>query len=168
MTIALARFCSAANSPSIARAAEICVPFNKASPSLASRVSGLNPADCSACAAGRRPPLKKTSPSPISGRDRCARGARSPEAPTDPFSGITGKIFSDSIEIKCSITCGRTPEYPRAKLKSFRIIASRTICGASGSPTPAACERMRLCCSVERSATSTWVFASLPKPVLMP
>ena len=37
--------------------------------------------------AGIRAPSKNTSPSPISTRARCARGARSPLAPTEPLTG---------------------------------------------------------------------------------
>ena len=45
---------------------------------------------------------------------------------------------------------------------------SRPTGGASGSPTPTLCERIRLSCSVARSAAPMRVEASLPKPVLTP
>ena len=51
---------------------------------------GFSPARASASAEARRSFSKNDSPSPINARARCARGARSPLAPTDPFSGTTG------------------------------------------------------------------------------
>ncbi len=54
----------------------------------------------------------KASPSPIAASARCASGARSPLAPTLPFSGITGVTPFSSIAISVSITSGRAPLNP--------------------------------------------------------
>ena len=35
-------------------------------------------------------PSLETCPKPINGKNKCARGARSPEAPTEPCSGTSG------------------------------------------------------------------------------
>ena len=68
-----------------------CVPFSRARPSLASSVSGRNPARSSASAPGPGPASSThASPSPITTSARCASGARSPEAPTLPRDGTRG------------------------------------------------------------------------------
>ena len=68
-----------------------CVPLIREIVSLASSTSGLICARFSASALGIRDPLSsKHSPSPISDSARCARGARSPLAPTLPCDGTIG------------------------------------------------------------------------------
>ena len=81
---------SAANKPFNANAVEVCVPFNSAKPSLASRVNGFKPAFSNAFFAGSHWPSKRACPSPIRIKLICASGAKSPDAPTDPFAGIYG------------------------------------------------------------------------------
>ena len=98
----------------------------------------------------------------------CASGARSPEAPTEPWLGTQGTRPALCTASRVSMTTGRTPEWPRARLAAFSASISRTTAGASGSPTPTLCERIRLSCSVARSASLMRVLASLPKPVLTP
>ena len=83
---------SAPSSASAATAVDGCVPLISASPSLASerRPARARPAAARAApssTAGRRRPCL---PSPISTSARCASGARSPLAPTDPRLGTTG------------------------------------------------------------------------------
>ena len=81
---------SNASSACSASAVETCVPLISARPSLAASVSGAMPASRSAAAAGTRSPSTSISPSPISASVRCASGARSPEAPTEPWHGTYG------------------------------------------------------------------------------
>ena len=79
---------------SIANAHINCVPFNKASPSFAPRTKGFLSYSLSTDKQDTLFSLKITSPSPISGKERCARGARSPDAPKLPCSKTNGVIFS--------------------------------------------------------------------------
>ena len=67
-----------------------CVPLRSVRPSLASSTSGARPARRSASPPGRRSPSSSASPSPISTSARCASGARSPDAPTEPRDGMSG------------------------------------------------------------------------------
>ncbi|MDT4874257.1 hypothetical protein FQZ97_1095470 [compost metagenome] len=66
------------------------VPLSRARPSLAARVIGSRPATARASVAGNHSPLWRALLSPSRTRDMCASGARSPEAPTEPFSGMCG------------------------------------------------------------------------------
>ena len=61
-----------------------------ASPSFGASVAGGRPARASAAAPGSPRRSCQASPSPISTSARCASGARSPLAPTDPRDGTTG------------------------------------------------------------------------------
>ena len=99
---------------------------------------------------------------------RCASGARSPEAPTEPWLGITGMTSRASMASSIATVAGRTPEAPRPRLASFNAIISRTLAGRIGSPTPAACESTMLRWSAARSSAAMCTLASFPKPVLMP
>ena len=98
----------------------------------------------------------------------CDSGARSPEAPTEPWLGTYGTSPALWTASSVSITTGRTPENPRARLAAFSASISRTTSGCSGAPTPTECERIRLSCSVARSSALMRWLASLPKPVLTP
>ena len=80
----------ARTSPSAANAAMNCVPLMSDSPSFAASRIGSSPTRASASSPGRRSPSTNASPSPTSGSARCASGARSPEAPTEPRLGTTG------------------------------------------------------------------------------
>jgi len=86
-----------------------CVPLTRARPSLASSTSGSRPHRRRASMAGSSSPARRTSPSPMTGRARCASGARSPEAPSDPCSGTTGRRSLSSISTNRSTTSRRTP-----------------------------------------------------------
>ena len=60
------------------------------------------------------------------------------------------------------------PEWPRASALTFSARISRTTGSGSASPTPAACESNRLRCSSSSCSVGMRVWASRPKPVLMP
>lgn len=70
--------------------------------------------------------------------DEDASGAKSPDAPTEPFAGISGYTPAFTRAMSASITLNRIPENPRARLLIFNTIIRRTIASSSGSPTPAA------------------------------
>jgi len=61
-----------------------------------------------------------------------------------------------------------TPEKPCSRLASFSTSVRRTIASSSSGPTPELCDRMMFRCSRVRCAAGMRVFASRPKPVLMP
>jgi hypothetical protein len=98
----------------------------------------------------------------------CASGARSPDAPTEPFSGITGTTPLSSMASISSTVAGFTPDAPRPSEISFSAMISRTMSADSGWPMPQQCDRIRLRCSVATSSGAMRTEASFPKPVLMP
>ena len=73
--------------------------------------------------------VKCTSPSPISTKAKWAKGAKSPDAPTEPREGITGVALWFSSSNSVVATTGRAPEWPRAKLAAKRSIMPRTTGG---------------------------------------
>ena len=73
----------------------------------------------------------RTSPTPIIAAVMWASGARSPDAPTEPWHGTTGITLArqhgfEHVEASRS----RTPEAPRPRLASFSAIISRTVARA--------------------------------------
>ena len=78
-------------------------PLMVARPSRASRPGTGMPARSSARAAGIRSPSRKASPSPIISSAIWLIGARSPHAPTEPFSHTTG--VTPRLSISTSV-CG--------------------------------------------------------------
>jgi len=144
------------------------VPLSTARPSLAWNVTGAIPASRSASPPGSTRPLYRASPSPMSTSARWADGARSPLAPTDPFSGITGRMSRASMLSRVSTTTGRTPENPLAITLARISIAARVSSGLSDRPVPAAWDRIRLACSASSWSTLIRTWLSLPKPVVIP
>ena len=100
--------------------------------------------------------------------DMWASGARSPEAPTEPWAGITGSRSSAAMRSKVSMTCQRMPEAPRARLPILSAMIRRTKGAGRAGPVPAEWEAIRLTWRVERSPVAMRWRASLPKPVLTP
>ena len=82
--------CSAPASARPSSAVDACVPLMSASPSFGASVAADSPARASAAAPGSRPDSCHASPSPTRTSARCASGARSPLAPTEPRDGTTG------------------------------------------------------------------------------
>ena len=68
------------------------VPLINANPSFAPRGKGAKSWRVCIFAADMISPFILTFPNPMMGRNRCAKGARSPEAPTDPWEGTSGMI----------------------------------------------------------------------------
>ena len=62
----------------------------------------------------------------------------------------------------------RTPVRPVARVDSRSSIIARTTSRSTGSPEPAACERISDCCSAARDASGMCLVASAPNPVEMP
>ena len=115
------------------------VPLRRLRPSLASSVTGASPAACSAGPLGsRRPSFVSSSPSPIIASTRCADGARSPEAPSEPRDGTHGTMSALMHVARCSATESLTPEWPRAIVFRRMVIAARTTSRESGAPSPTA------------------------------
>ena len=159
---------SIANRFANASAVENWVPLRIARPSFGPSTSGGRPARASAAAAGMARAASWASPMPSIAAARCASGARSPDAPAEPWLGIIGITRRASMASSMATVAGRTPEAPRPRLASLRAIISRTCAGRIGSPTPAACESTILRWSVASSCGAMRTLASFPKPVLMP
>jgi hypothetical protein len=85
-------------------------------------------------------PASCASPMPSIAAVMCASGARSPDAATEPWLGITGITSRASMASSMPIVAGRTPEAPRPRLASFNAIINRTVASRIGSPTPTACD----------------------------
>ena len=117
----------ARTSPSAANAVMNCVPLMSESPSFAAGRIGSSPTRVSASNPGRRSPSTNASPSPTSGSARCASGARSPEAPTEPRLGTTGSTPRSRQASSSSTVSMRAPEFPLASVFARSSIAARTI-----------------------------------------
>ena len=101
----------AANRPASASAVDTCVPLRSARPSFGPSVTGARPARAQRLARRhRRGRRSRASPSPISTAERCASGARSPDAPTEPCAGMHGTTPALASARSASITVQRTPE----------------------------------------------------------
>ena len=140
----VAAFCHAPQRPVKAQAVENCVPLIKARPSFAPSLIGVIPALASASPAGKRTPSNSASPSPIITAAICASGAKSPDAPTDPWLGMTGVTPLASIASMISTVDITTPDAPRPSDNSFSTIINRVVAVSNGSPTPQQCDRIRL------------------------
>ena len=66
----------------------------------------------------------------------CANGAKSPEAPTEPWSGITGYIPLLSKSSIKTMVFQDTPDAPRPKERSFNAIINRVVPKSKAFPTP--------------------------------
>ena len=121
------------------------VPLIRARPSFSARRSGTIPLVRSASrAANSVPERSRTMPSPIAARAQWARGARSPEHPSEPYSGTTGVIPAVSMAAYASAVPRRTPVRPVAIVARRSSIMPRTTSRSTSGPDPAAWERMRL------------------------
>jgi len=67
-----------------------------------------------------------------------------------------------------SATSGRAPEKPIASVRARSSHIARTTSTSTGSPMPAAWERIRYRCSSSRRAGGMAVLASDPNPVETP
>ena len=144
------------------------VPLRSARPSLGPRTSGSRPAWARASRAGMTRPPSSTWPRPISGSERWASGARSPEAPTEPCAGTTGWIPNRRKSSNRSMTSGRAPEWPSAMVLARSRSIARTTSRGSGAPTPAAWLIRRFSWSRSTSAAAIVRSARAPKPVVTP
>ena len=145
-----------------------CVPLISATPSLAANKAGDNPAPASASRLGTGAPVTVTSPSPINARARCARGARSPLAPTEPCDGMIGCRPRLSMSTSRVRVWGRMPEYPSASACARKSIIARTTSSGRGSPTPALWLRTIFTCSFADCWGEMCTPANSPTPVVMP
>ena len=144
------------------------VPLMRARPSLAFSSTRGMPALAMASAPGRTCPPNSASPSPIMGSTMWARGQRSPLAPTEPFSGMTGWTPRLSMAARVSGMTALAPEKPfRSEFRRSRRIP-RTASRGRGVPTPTASARIRLTWRSEIWSSGIATSAKRPKPVLMP
>jgi hypothetical protein len=89
-------------------------------------------------------PRKSIRPSPSIAALRWPSGARSPEAPTEPWLGMQGKASASSKASSRSTTSRLTPEWPRARPITLVAMASRTTGRLKSSPRPQLCDITRL------------------------
>ena len=66
----------------------------------------------------------------------CESGAKSPLAPSEPFSGIIGVTSAFNILIKVSTVSNFAPEKPLAKAFALSTWAALAVSIGSGLPTP--------------------------------
>ena len=144
------------------------VPLMSEIPSFGPSVAGARPAAASIAAAGPRSPARTSSPSPRMASARCARGARSPLAPTLPCSGTSGWSPAFSMPARSSGSTAREPEKPFASTLARSSIIARTSRSGISGPTPVAWLRTRFTCSSARRSAGIATSDSLPKPVVTP
>ena len=120
-----------------------CVPLMSDSPSFACGRIGSRPTRARASSPGSSSPSTVANPSPTSGSARCASGARSPEAPTDPRLGTSGSTPRFRHSRSSSTVPSAIPDVPLASVFARRSMAARTISSGYGSPTPHAWLRSR-------------------------
>ena len=113
-------------------------------------------------------PATSTSPSPMSASAQWASGARSPLAPSEPYSGTTGVMPAFRSAAIVSATIGRVPDHPIASVRARSTIIARTTSRSIGGPIPAAWERTSAFCSSARRSGGIRTRASEPKPVETP
>ena len=113
-------------------------PLIVARPSRAIRPGTGIPAFSIATFPGSRSPRYVASPSPSSRSATCDIGARSPQAPTEPFWQTTGVTPLLSISTSVCVMTGRHAELPWAWTLMRPAIAPRTYSSGAGSPMPAA------------------------------
>src|SRR5690606_29779598 len=113
-------------------------------------------------------PLYQTFPSPIRGRKRWDRGARSPDAPTEPCLGTTGIISLSICQHIRSTVVHCIPEQPCANACTLRISINLDNSLSMGSPTPTAWLLRMFSCNFLVSARLINVVQSGPNPVLIP
>ena len=164
--VAARRF--ARTTPSDAIAAMNCVPLTSESPSLLASRIGSRPTARRAAVPFRSSPSTIACPSPTSGSARCASGARSPLAPTEPRAGTQGSTPRFRHSSSSSTVTTRAPENPFASAFARRSIAARTTSSGYGSPTPHAWLRSRRSWSSSASSSGMWADTKRPKPVLTP
>ena len=117
------------------------VPLIRARPSFSAASPGsARPRPAPAAAGRRRPRGSITSPSPISASATVASGARSPEQPSDPYSGTIGG--DAGVEHRGQRGRGLRADAgaPRARVASRSSISARTTSRSTGC---AAAGRMR-------------------------
>ena len=112
--------------------------------------------------------MKKASPRPISKSPTWAAGAKSPLAPTDPFSGTTGVAPWFKKVTRYRSVSMRTPPYPRDRSWIRKAIMARTTSSGRGFPTPAAWLMRMFSWSFCVSFLDMVRLQSAPKPVVMP
>gem|GEM_PF-5389476 len=140
-------FCAALqawNKPTRAKAVENWVPLMQASPSFGPSSTGSSSARSKAVHPGNLAPSNVASPSPIITAVMCDKGAKSPEAPTEPCAGITGTTPRANMPSSSSTKSHLTPDAPRPKDSSFKVIINRTTFSSTSSPTPQQWLRIRL------------------------
>ncbi len=139
-----------------------------ARPSFAWRVNGERFTRRRASSPGKRLSSTQAWPSPSRTADMCAKGTKSPLAPTEPCWGTAGMTRRLNISASSSTSWGRTPEYPFMSALALRRSMVRLISLGANSPTPAQWLRMRFRWSSETRSGEMETSASLPNPVLMP
>jgi hypothetical protein len=145
-----------------------CVPFTSESPSLLPSRTGSRPTARSASDPSTSSPSTVACPSPMSGSARCASGARSPLAPTDPRAGTKGRTPRFRHSTSCSTVEMRAPENPLARVFARSSIAARTTSSGYGSPTPQAWLRRSRSWSSSASSSGICAETNRPNPVLTP
>ena len=98
----------------------------------------------------------------------CASGAKSPDAPRDPFSGINGTTFLFNISRSNSIVESLIPETPFNNELILISITALTSSSGSGLPKPEAWVLMIFSWSCAESSLEIETLEREPNPVLIP
>ncbi len=146
-----------------------CVPFISAKPSFEDKLSIMLIPDFSiAHLEGILSPLYIASPSPIIVKTIWDKGAKSPDAPSEPFSGIIGCTPLFIISTKVCNVSNLIPEYPLAKLFTLSNIIALTVSSLKGLPTPQEWLIIKFSWSSLESSLDIATSENLPNPVVIP
>jgi len=105
---------------------------------------------------------------PISASATADSGARSPEQPSEPYSGTTGTMSAFSIPARASTVDGRHPGVPGGQGTQPQQHQRAHHLGSTAAPAPAVCERMSERCRAARRSGGMCRVASAPNPVDTP
>lgn len=146
------------------------VPLIRASPYFYFKIIGFKPFLCIISMAGINFSCSSLQawPSPIMPNARWESGARSPEAPTVPFSGIIGMKFALNAEMIFSKFSGSMPLLPLLSVFILNIVILLTVFIGKGFPTQTEWDRIRLFWSTALSWKEIILSAKFPNPVLIP
>ena len=153
---------------SVPTAAMACVPLTRARPSLRTQHQGLK--------ARRRERLAPRAGLPVPARlalpdEQQGHVGQRHQVAAGAHRALLGNDGSDpGVEqgSRDSMICGRTPEYPLARVLARSSIMARQTSAESSSPTPALWLRTMLFCSCADWCSSRLISLRWPRPVVTP
>ena len=98
----------------------------------------------------------------------CARGAKSPLAPTDPFEGISGRYPLFKIKTNLFNNSKEIPLNPLEREIIFIKIMVQTTSSSTGLPRPTECDSNKFFWSLINWVLGIFTWLNFPNPVFIP